>query len=127
MQALSGGVWAAGDKVVGVLPAGLRARIEAVETADGPLGEAVPPQSVTIRLADDVDVSRGNLLADPDRPPIVAREVEAHVWMSERPLRAAGEARRETHDAFRARDRQERRTDRYSHARGTCPAPSGSR
>ena len=43
--------------------------------------------SVTIRLADDVDVSRGNMLADPERPPVVAREVEARVcWMSERPL-----------------------------------------
>jgi len=83
---VAGGVWSAGDEVV-VLPAGLRTRVEAVETADGPLGEAVPPQSVTIRLADDVDVSRGNLLADPDRPPIVARELEARVcWMSERPL-----------------------------------------
>jgi sulfate adenylyltransferase subunit 1 (EFTu-like GTPase family) len=83
---VAGGVWSAGDEVV-VLPAGLRTRVEAVETADGPLAEAVPPQSVTIRLADDVDVSRGNLLADPDRPPLVARELEARVcWMSERPL-----------------------------------------
>jgi sulfate adenylyltransferase large subunit len=83
---VAGGVWRAGDEVV-VLPSGLRSRVEAVETADGPLDEAVPPQSVTIRLADDVDVSRGNLLADPDRAPIVAREVDARVcWMSERPL-----------------------------------------
>ncbi len=83
---VAGGVWRAGDEVV-VLPSGLRSRVEAVETADGPLDAAVPPQSVTIRLADDVDVSRGDLLADPERPPIVAREVEARVcWMSERPL-----------------------------------------
>jgi sulfate adenylyltransferase subunit 1 len=42
---------------------------------------------VTIRLADDIDVSRGDMLADPDRPPIVTRELEARVcWMSERPL-----------------------------------------
>ncbi len=83
---VAGGVWRAGDEVV-VLPSCLRSRVEAVETADGPLGEAIPPQSVTIRLADDVDVSRGNLLADPDRPPIVARELDARVcWMSERPL-----------------------------------------
>jgi sulfate adenylyltransferase subunit 1 (EFTu-like GTPase family) len=83
---VAGGVWRAGDEVV-VLPSGLRSRVESVETADGPLDEAVPPQSVTIRLADDVDVSRGNLLADPDRAPIVAREVDARVcWMSERPL-----------------------------------------
>jgi sulfate adenylyltransferase subunit 1 (EFTu-like GTPase family) len=47
----------------------------------------VPPQSVTIRLADDVDVSRGNLLADPEHAPVVARELDARVcWMSERPL-----------------------------------------
>jgi sulfate adenylyltransferase large subunit len=83
---VAGGVWRAGDDVV-VLPSGLRSRVEAVETADGPLGEAVPPQSVTIRLADDVDVSRGNLLADPDRPPVVARELVARVcWMSDRTL-----------------------------------------
>jgi sulfate adenylyltransferase large subunit len=83
---VAGGVWQAGDEVV-VLPAGLRSRVEAVETAEGPLEAAVPPQSVTIRLADDIDVSRGNMLADPERAPIVAREVDARVcWMSERPL-----------------------------------------
>jgi sulfate adenylyltransferase subunit 1 len=83
---VAGGVWQAGDEVV-VLPSGLRSRVEAIETADGPLDEAVSPQSVTIRLADDVDVSRGNLLADPGQPPTVARELDARVcWMSERPL-----------------------------------------
>jgi sulfate adenylyltransferase subunit 1 (EFTu-like GTPase family) len=70
-----------------VLPAGLRSRVEAVETAEGPLEAAVPPQSVTIRLADNIDVSRGNMLADPEHAPIVAREVDARVcWMSDRPL-----------------------------------------
>ena len=83
---VAGGVWRAGDEVV-VLPSGLRSRVEAVETAAGPLEVAVPPLSVTIRLADDVDVSRGDMLADPERPPVVARELEARVcWMSERPL-----------------------------------------
>ncbi len=83
---VAGGVWRAGDDVL-VLPSGLRSRVESVETSEGAIGEAVPPQSVTIRLADDVDVSRGNLLADPERPPIVARELEARVcWMSERAL-----------------------------------------
>jgi sulfate adenylyltransferase large subunit len=83
---VAGGVWQAGDEVV-VLPAGLRSRVEAVESAEGPLEAAVPPQSVTIRLADDIDVSRGNMLADPEHAPIVAREVDARVcWMSERPL-----------------------------------------
>jgi sulfate adenylyltransferase large subunit len=83
---VAGGIWQAGDEVV-VLPAGLRSRVEAVETADGALDAAAPPQSVTIRLADDIDVSRGDMLADPERAPTVARELEARVcWMSDRPL-----------------------------------------
>ena len=83
---VAGGVWAAGDEVV-VLPTGLRTQVEAVETIDGPLEAAIPPLSVTIRLADDLDVSRGDMLADPANPPTVARELEARIcWMSERPL-----------------------------------------
>jgi bifunctional enzyme CysN/CysC len=83
---VAGGVWSAGDEVV-VLPAGLRTHVEAVETIDGALDAAIPPMSVTIRLADDLDVSRGDMLADPAAPPVVARELEARVcWMSERPL-----------------------------------------
>jgi sulfate adenylyltransferase large subunit len=83
---VAGGVWAVGDDVV-VLPSGLRSRVEAVETLDGRLETAVPPQSVTIRLADDLDVSRGDMLADPEHPPTVTRALTARVcWMSERPL-----------------------------------------
>jgi sulfate adenylyltransferase large subunit len=83
---IAGGVWRAGDEVV-VLPSGRRSRVAAVETFDGPLEAAIPPQSVTIRLEDDVDVARGDMLADPERPPIVARELTAELcWMSERPL-----------------------------------------
>jgi sulfate adenylyltransferase large subunit len=83
---VASGIWRAGDEVV-VLPSGLRTRVEAVENADGLLDAAVPPMSITVRLEDDVDVSRGNMLADPARPPVVAREVEARVcWMSDRPL-----------------------------------------
>jgi sulfate adenylyltransferase large subunit len=83
---VAGGVWRPGDEVV-VLPSGLRSRVAAVETLDGPIDAAAPPQSVTIRLENDVDVSRGDLLADPERPPTVARELTAHLcWMSERPL-----------------------------------------
>jgi sulfate adenylyltransferase subunit 1 (EFTu-like GTPase family) len=84
---IAGGVWGAGDEVA-VLPAGVRTQVESVETIDGPLEAAIPPMSVTIRLADDLDVSRGDMLADPDDPPTVARELEARVcWMSEKPLR----------------------------------------
>jgi sulfate adenylyltransferase subunit 1 len=83
---VAGGVWSAGDEVV-VLPAGLKTQVEAVETIDGPLDAAIPPMSVTVRLSDDLDVSRGDMLADPADPPTVARELRARVcWMSERPL-----------------------------------------
>jgi sulfate adenylyltransferase subunit 1 (EFTu-like GTPase family) len=83
---VAGGVWSAGDEVV-VLPAGVRTQVESVETIEGPLETAIPPMSATIRLADDLDVSRGDMLADPADPPTVARELQARVcWMSERPL-----------------------------------------
>jgi sulfate adenylyltransferase large subunit len=83
---VAGGVWRAGDEVV-VLPSGLRSRVAAVETSDGPLDAAIAPMSVTLRLEDDLDVSRGDLLADPERPPAVARELLARVcWMAEKPL-----------------------------------------
>src|SRR4051812_3671561 len=80
---VAGGTWRVGDAVV-VLPSGHRSSVAAV---DGAVDEAIPGQSVTIRLADDIDVSRGDLLADPDNLPVVAREVTARVcWMSERPV-----------------------------------------
>jgi sulfate adenylyltransferase subunit 1 (EFTu-like GTPase family) len=80
------GVWRPGDEVV-VLPSGHRSTVKAIDTADGELDDAIPGQSVTIRLADDIDVARGDMLADPTQPPVVAREVLARVcWMSERPL-----------------------------------------
>jgi bifunctional enzyme CysN/CysC len=61
--------------------------VASVETAEVPLDEAVAGMSVTIRLEDDLDVGRGDLLADPETAPIVARELEATVcWMAERPL-----------------------------------------
>jgi sulfate adenylyltransferase large subunit len=83
---VASGVWRAGDEVI-VLPSGRRTRVAAVETADGPLEAALPPQSVTVRLEDDVDVGRGDMLADPESAPTVAREFVARVcWMSERTL-----------------------------------------
>jgi sulfate adenylyltransferase large subunit len=83
---VASGVWRAGDEVV-VLPSGRRSRVASVDTADGTIELAAPPMSVTIRLEDDLDVGRGDLLADPADPPVAARELEARVcWMSEDPL-----------------------------------------
>jgi bifunctional enzyme CysN/CysC len=90
---VASGVVRPGDRVR-VLPGGVESTVAAVETFDGPLDEAFPPQSVTIRLADDVDVSRGDVLVHAgggvSEVPVV-RELEADVcWFSDRPLRPGG-------------------------------------
>jgi sulfate adenylyltransferase large subunit len=83
---VAGGEWHVGDDVL-VLPSRLRTSVAGVETLDGPLEVAVQGQSVVVRLADAVDVSRGDMLCDPADPPVAARELEATVcWMSERPV-----------------------------------------
>ncbi|HWO80103.1 sulfate adenylyltransferase subunit 1 [Gaiella sp.] len=83
---VSGGEWRAGDEVL-VLPSGLRTTVAAVETRDGPLPVGVQGQAVVVRLTDEIDVSRGDMLCDPDDAPTAARELEARVcWMSERPV-----------------------------------------
>ena len=85
---VAGGEWRAGDEVV-VLPSGHRTRVAAVETPDGPLEVAVQGMSVVVRLQDDLDVPRGEMLADPGDQPVCARTLEATVcWMSERPIQA---------------------------------------
>ena len=61
-----------GDEVV-VLPSGFTSTIAAIDTADGPVDEAVPPMSVTIRLADDLDVSRGDMICRPNNRRASAR------------------------------------------------------
>ncbi|MGA2469464.1 MAG: GTP-binding protein [Solirubrobacteraceae bacterium] len=84
---LASGALHAGEDVV-VLPAGHRTRISAIDTYDGGLDEAVAPLSVTIRLEDDLDVARGELICATTEPPTVARAFEADIcWMSSAPLR----------------------------------------
>ncbi len=83
---VAGGVLATGDEVL-VLPGGHRSRIAAVETYDGELEAAFPTMSVTVRLADDVDVSRGDMIVGIERAPEPARELEAMLcWFSPAPL-----------------------------------------
>jgi bifunctional enzyme CysN/CysC len=85
---LAGGVLSPGDDVV-VLPSGQRSRVQAVEGPDGEVEEAFAPMSVTVRLEDQVDVSRGDLICGPADAPEVVRELTADVcWMADRPLSA---------------------------------------
>jgi sulfate adenylyltransferase subunit 1 len=77
-----------GDEVV-VLPGGLRTRVERIDTADGPLAEAGAGTSVTVLLADDLDISRGDLIAAADRRPTVTDELVATLcWLSSKPLKS---------------------------------------
>jgi bifunctional enzyme CysN/CysC len=85
-----GGVLKKGDSVV-VLPSGFPTTIEAIETMDGPVDEAFPPMSVTVRLADDVDVSRGDMICRPHNQPEVTQDVDAMVcWMHEQHMKPRG-------------------------------------
>ncbi|MGV9211195.1 sulfate adenylyltransferase subunit 1 [Micromonospora sp. RB23] len=88
---VASGVLKPGDEVM-VLPSGFTSRIAAVETADGPVAEAFPPMSVTVRLADEIDISRGDMICRPNNAPAVAQDIEAMVcWMDETaPLRVGG-------------------------------------
>ncbi len=84
---IAGGVLKPGDEVV-VLPSGLSTRIAGIDTADGPVQEAFAPMSVTLRLEDDLDVSRGDMICRPHNMPHSAQDLDAMVcWMSETPLR----------------------------------------
>jgi len=90
---VASGSFKPGDEVV-VLPSGVRTRVAGIDTHDGPVEEAFPPLSVTMRLEDDVDVSRGDMICRPNNHPHQAKELEAMVcWMSERPLRPSGRYR----------------------------------
>jgi bifunctional enzyme CysN/CysC len=90
---VASGVFRTGDEVV-VLPSGRTSRIAGIDTFDGELEEAYPPLSVTLRLEDDIDVSRGDMICRPSNRPKEAKDIDAMVcWMSERPLAASGRYR----------------------------------
>jgi bifunctional enzyme CysN/CysC len=80
------GVVGVGDEVV-ALPSGRRSRVRSIDTFDGSIPEAFSPQSVTVRLEDEIDISRGDMLVKADNLPRVGRTFDAHlVWMAEQPL-----------------------------------------
>jgi bifunctional enzyme CysN/CysC len=84
---VAGGVFKPGDEVM-VLPSGLTTTVASIDTFDGQLDEAYPPMSVTIRLADDIDISRGDMICRPLNQPTVGQDLDAMVaWMTERPLK----------------------------------------
>ncbi len=87
---VAGGVLKPGDEVV-VLPSGFTTRIAAIDTADGPVEEAFSPMSVTVRLEDELDVSRGDLICRPHNQPESTQDLDAIVcWMDDREVLEPG-------------------------------------
>ena len=83
---IAAGVVRPGDEIV-VLPSGKRSQITRIVTYDGDLAYAFAPLCVTLCIADDMDISRGDMIAHPKNLPRVERSVEAMVvWMSDQPL-----------------------------------------
>src|SRR5580658_8371432 len=84
---VAGGVFRPGDELT-VVPSGLTTRIASIDTFDGPLDEAFPPMSVVVRLEEDLDVSRGDVICRPHNKPTIGQDMEAMVcWMIDRPVR----------------------------------------
>ena len=80
---VAGGVFKPGDEVV-VLPSGFTSTIASIDGPNGPVDEAFPPMSVTIRLTDEIDISRGDMICRPKNQPTASQDVDAMVcWMSE--------------------------------------------
>ena len=84
---VAGGVLRKGDEVM-VLPSGLTSTIAGIDLFDQEIDEAFPPMSVTVRLSDDLDVSRGDMICRPKNAPRVSQDIDAMVaWMVADPLR----------------------------------------
>ena len=87
---IAGGVWKPGEKVA-VLPSGIESTLLAIDTMTGELEQAFPPQSVTFRLAHDIDISRGDMIVPADQKPKVGQEVDLMVcWLNEKPMVLGG-------------------------------------
>jgi sulfate adenylyltransferase subunit 1 len=87
---IAGGVWEPGVKVA-VLPGGIESTLEAIDTMTGELEQAFPPQSVTFRLAHDIDISRGDMIVPADQRPNIGQEVDVMVcWLSEKAMVLGG-------------------------------------
>lgn len=83
---VASGIVRPGDTVV-ALPSQKKSRVKSIPSYDGNLEKAFPPQSVTLVLEDEIDISRGEMLVKPDNLPRTGRHFEAMlVWMDEEPL-----------------------------------------
>jgi sulfate adenylyltransferase subunit 1 len=85
---IAGGVFREGDKVM-VLPSGMVTTLESIDAHGQDIKEAFPPMSVTLRLADDLDISRGDMIVKENNVPEIGQDLEVMLcWMSEKPMTA---------------------------------------
>ncbi|KRB78215.1 sulfate adenylyltransferase [Nocardioides sp. Root190] len=83
---VAGGILKPGDEIV-VLPSGMTSKISKIDLFDKEITEAFPPMSVTVHLEDDVDVSRGDMIARVNNAPTPSQDIDAMVcWMTNTPL-----------------------------------------
>ena len=83
---IEGGIFSKGDEVT-VLPSGLTTTIKSIDTFQKTLEEAFAPQSVTLTLKDDIDISRGDMIVHKDNLPQVGQDIELMIcWLNEKPL-----------------------------------------
>jgi len=83
---IAGGIFKPGDEVV-VLPSGFNSRIKSIETFEGAVHEAFAPMSVTIRLEDDIDISRGDMIVREHNQPKISQDIESiFCWLNNAPL-----------------------------------------
>ena len=87
---VASGVFKPGDEVI-ALPSGFTSRIKAVRTFAGEVQEAFSPMSVALTLHDELDISRGDMIAKPNNMPVSSQDIEVMVcWFSEQKLRPNG-------------------------------------
>lgn len=90
---IAGGVFKPGDRVM-ALPSGFTSTIKSIDTYEGPVDEAFAPMSVTIRLEDEIDISRGDMIVRENNVPESTQDLEVMVtWLNEKPLQLRGKYR----------------------------------
>lgn len=87
---IAGGVFRKGEEVV-VLPSGFTSRIKSISTMDGELDEAFPPMAVALTLEDEIDISRGDMIAKPNNQPKSEQDIDLMIcWLNINGLKLGG-------------------------------------
>lgn len=87
---IAGGVFKPGDRVM-ILPSGFTTRIQTIDTMGHEMSEAFPPQSVTMTLDDDIDISRGDMIVMENNVPQIGQDLDVMLcWMNEKPMQVDG-------------------------------------